>query len=416
MKIGQLAKKYNISNSAIYYYIDMGLLIPENKDKKYFFNNQDENDLRMILKLKKCQFSLDDIRRILSLTRMTNLADKGDIDDYLSYFSNQKNILIKEKNNLEIAIKEIEKEISERKSRPDNNESISGIPLDMVQFLYCPVCQRKLDLSNVYIKNNQILSGKLLCECSYEAEIINGILVTKGLYLTKYEVPDITRSFTKGLPADCINIFKKSFNWMLDKLLIENTDNKVVLEDHINTYFFLYPNISRMNKNSYYIIADKFLSMVEMYKRRIDALNLDLNILYIVNSSHEYPLKNGCVDIFLDFFSSNKFNFVEKYYYLDKTYRLFNNNSRIIGTFFYYDKSCKSIQLAIDQYEGTWDNCFNVQDFKQHFINSEKFKLIDEKEVGEVIETSNEYFTFHIKGEKMKLLSYLWQKQDKKVT
>ena len=411
MKIGELAQKNNISTSAIYYYIDTGLLVPESKNNKYYFSDQDEKDLIFILKLKECQFSLVDIHNILSLIRMTNLADKGDIDDYLAYFYKQRNYLIEEKNKIETVLSIINKEISDKQTLQKENDNITGIPLSMVQFLYCPQCKKKLELKDVYIKNNHILSGKLVCDCSYEAEIVNGILITKGLFVTKYEVPDPTRSFMKGLPADCINVFKKAFNWMLNKLLIENIDQKVILEDHINTYFFLYPNITQMNPNSYYIIVDKFLPMVEMYKNRIEALNLNLNILYMVNSNHEYPLRDGCVDIFLDFFSSNKFNFVEHYYYLDKIYRLFNNDSRVIGTFFHYNQKSKSIQEAICQYEGTWDNIFNLNDFKNHFLSSGKFKLIDEQQIGEVTETSNEYFTFHIKGEAMKLHSYLWQKQ-----
>lgn len=417
MKIGQLANKNNISSSTIYYYIDMGLLVPENSSSQYDFSEQDERDLKMILMLKKCHFPLVDIHHILSLIRMTNLKDNGDINDYLSYFFNQRDSLMDEKAKIEIAINEINQIINKKIENPIDSPAKTGVPLEMVQYLYCPKCKKKLNLTDVSIRDKYILSGKLLCDCSYKAKIENGIVITEGLFISPYEAPDTNRSFLKDLPADCISVFKKSFNWMMNRLSNEDTNQKVIFEDHMNTYFFLYPNICKINNKAYYIMSDKFLPIVEMYKQRIEALNLDLNILYMVNSSYEYPLKDGCVDIFLDFFTSNKFNFIEKYYYLDKISYLFNNTSKVIGTYFYYKNKNKSVKEAINQYTFTWENIFNVVDFKNNFLNSGKFKLIEEQEIGQIIDVKkSQYFTYHIKGEKMRLLSFVWQKQDCKIS
>ncbi|MBQ1214994.1 MAG: MerR family transcriptional regulator, partial [Firmicutes bacterium] len=53
MKIGELTKAYGVSNQTIRYYVKMGLLIPETKEKQYVFNEQSREDLELILKLKQ---------------------------------------------------------------------------------------------------------------------------------------------------------------------------------------------------------------------------------------------------------------------------------------------------------------------------------------------------------------------------
>ncbi|MEG1661727.1 MAG: MerR family transcriptional regulator, partial [Clostridiales bacterium] len=80
MRIGQLAKKYQIAHSSIYYYMKLGLLIPMAEDKFYEFDDQCQKDLETIIKFKEMNFSLEEISAILSLQRLSPLADPEYVD------------------------------------------------------------------------------------------------------------------------------------------------------------------------------------------------------------------------------------------------------------------------------------------------------------------------------------------------
>ena len=58
MRIGALAKQYNISIETIRYYISIGLLIPEKKGAQFQFSAQEEEILAMIQHLKSLRFKL----------------------------------------------------------------------------------------------------------------------------------------------------------------------------------------------------------------------------------------------------------------------------------------------------------------------------------------------------------------------
>ena len=90
MKIGQLAKKYNVSVESIRYYINIGLLIPEKKEKQYYFGKKNIEEVSLILRLKELHFTLKEIHQILSIRRISNLVDEEDIYDIVNIFEDKK--------------------------------------------------------------------------------------------------------------------------------------------------------------------------------------------------------------------------------------------------------------------------------------------------------------------------------------
>lgn len=75
MRIGKVSEKYHISVDNIYYYINYGLLVPPKPRGQYVFDEQTVRDLEWILGLKELDFSLREIHVILSLKRISGLAD-----------------------------------------------------------------------------------------------------------------------------------------------------------------------------------------------------------------------------------------------------------------------------------------------------------------------------------------------------
>ena len=126
MRIGEIAKAVDIPVNSVRYYINMGLLVPQNKNKQYIFNEEDLQDLQLILKLKTLHFSLNDIHKILSLSRVSNLSDRGDIEDYLQFFLEQKDRLAQERAELDRAIAGLRDEIDHIKTSIENHSLKTG--------------------------------------------------------------------------------------------------------------------------------------------------------------------------------------------------------------------------------------------------------------------------------------------------
>ena len=66
---------------------------------------------------------------------------------------------------------------------------------------------------------------------------------------------------------------------MQDQMQIDNWNNKVILETHINAYFYLQVALDRLDKNAKYIIIDKYPEMLKLYKGLIDSTDSNFNIL-----------------------------------------------------------------------------------------------------------------------------------------
>ena len=70
MKIGEFAKKHNITQDTIRHYLELGLLATEKKGGHYDFSESDSHDLIQIMELKNLSFSLNEIQRILTIQRI----------------------------------------------------------------------------------------------------------------------------------------------------------------------------------------------------------------------------------------------------------------------------------------------------------------------------------------------------------
>lgn len=113
MRIGELASKFNISQSTIRYYISKGILIPTRKNSQYVFSQADIKELEIILELKKLFCSIDEIQEYLQILRLYNPQDAIE-KKHLSLFLGKKYENLKteitEKKN---ALKQIENLLSQ---------------------------------------------------------------------------------------------------------------------------------------------------------------------------------------------------------------------------------------------------------------------------------------------------------------
>ncbi len=64
----------------------------------------------------------------------------------------------------------------------ETSKSIMGIDLSVLHLLTCSKCSKKLILQDGIITNNQIIEGKLICNCGEEYMITSGIITASELF------------------------------------------------------------------------------------------------------------------------------------------------------------------------------------------------------------------------------------------
>lgn len=404
MRIGQVSKKYNISIDNIYYYINYGLLVPQRPKGQYVFDEQTLKDLELVLELKEMKFSLKEIHMILSLYRISGLAVTQDIEDLRKIYNDKLKELKTEKKLLEKNMNKLEDKIVELDAMLPELKPEIGLPINMLDYLCCPECGGAFTMEDVSMDLKYIFSGKLNCSCGYSASIKNGVLLTPNKNKDVYDTPDIERKLYKDLPPSLISLFQRSFNWMLEKLSGMDLSGKVVLETYINAWFFMHNHQQYLDPKGKYIVVDKYPEMLYMYKNLMEKQGYNLDILFIADSSTKLPLKDGCVDLNIDYFAVNEHNFYHDTFLYDELMPYFNEKTQMLGTYFYFKNGKKSMETLLREYPTASMDNFNLSIFLSHM---DKF-LLEQEDCGFTTSSgSNIGFSFHHEGEKMYLRSYL---------
>ena len=110
MKIGEFARKYNVSKNTVRYYVEHGLLIPES-GLQYQFGKQEEEDMEMILRMKAQFFSLKEIATMLSICHTSNMIEPYTIQDCISILEQKRVELDQQINERKKAIGQIAEDI-----------------------------------------------------------------------------------------------------------------------------------------------------------------------------------------------------------------------------------------------------------------------------------------------------------------
>ena len=440
MKIGQVARKYGLSKDNIYYYINYGLLVPPRggtAGSQYDFDQETLRDLEMILKLKELDYSLSDIHRMLSLRRISGLDNPEDRRELLGMYTSQRQRCVQKLHHYESVIHRLDERILNLTSRAEADETrCTGVPLSMLGLLCCPYCGRPLQIANVNMDMEYIYDADLHCSCGgdcgngadsqditgdgssksgcsgkscgpgYRARIEEGILITPNGYAGEVDKPDVGRELYKDLPPSLISLFQRSYNYMTEDLRALDLSGRVVMETYVTAWFFLHNHQQFFTPGGYYIVVDKFPETLAMYKDLIDRESYHLPILYLADSSRNYPLKQGSVDLNIDFFAVNEHNFYSDTFLLDELAPYMKKGAHVLGTYFCFDNGARSMKNLLDTYPQASTNNFSLPWFRQQ-IDQSGIRLDHERLCGSTTDSGNNLgFGFHQTGEKLSLVEY----------
>ena len=205
MRIGALAKQYNISIETIRYYISIGLLIPEKKGAQFQFSAQEEEILAMIQHLKSLRFKLSEIRCIIDLKRTSNWVEPATQEAYVRLLREKDGEIGSEIVGLQYVQKQIHKEI--KNCVPASTcRSTAGVPIRALPLLCCPWCGHQLTIRSGEFSYKYVTSGELVCPCGYCAHIQDGIVNTGKAYTGTHDSPDLNRNLYHTLNVDFVRI------------------------------------------------------------------------------------------------------------------------------------------------------------------------------------------------------------------
>lgn len=413
MKIGELSKLCGVSQATIRYYISLGLLIPEKAGYQFDFTEEDAANLEAIIKYKNFGFSLEDIHRIISINRYSYGKEPEDLREYVDLLSFQKAELQNKKFSISQQISELEKELDRIHQQAHIVRSKIGVPMEALRLICCPHCKTPFALKVISMDYNYFYEADLDCKtCGYHAYIHDGILYSDNSKGTSvYDKPDQKRLLYRESPNTLLSMVQKSWNWITNKLIpLTENGGRIVMETHLNAFFFLYRNIVKLSKNNLYIVSDKFKEIINLYKSNFESLGLDFKVLYIVSPDNDFPLCTNSIDVLIDYGSSNEHGIYSDSFYLDDLLPFLKQDASVFSTYFSFSPGSRSLKVLNQSYPE--NNPDNYQLSKYLSFLKQNYSIKEENNFGFLTDSGEGIvFIFHQTGEKLFINSYLLQKK-----
>ena len=201
MKIGEVSRRYGISIDTLNYYIQFGLLVPPKKGGQRDFDARTISELEQILSLKELRFTLQEIYRIITMSRISHFASEEDQSDLAALYRLKREQCLKEAQAYSEAARILSEKISSLQI-PVVSSRNTGVPLRMFDLLRCPDCGNPFTVSNPVMDSASMDSADLSCSCGYQAKIRSGIVITDSSGPRPYDKADVNRETYRDLPPD----------------------------------------------------------------------------------------------------------------------------------------------------------------------------------------------------------------------
>ncbi len=431
MKIGQFAKKHNVTASTVRFYIKLGLLIPQKKGTQHVFTADEDAEMELIKELKTLGYSLKEMQKYVSTVRLYQKHDSALTQSLLALLADKEQHLLQKRDEIEMFIERVRSKISTLKEADpvqevsqDRTRSTAPVtcPLDFIPLLQCPDCESSLQMKNAEIINSGIRSAKLQCTCGYHSEIRNGMLFTGKLY--DYEAdPDFSRCFfgTYKEISDIEDIFFESSSLSTPELMILQHKALLYIQENIrqlnaDRHIIIFPDISchqlyKLNREPYIenslIIVPTFspASIVPIQKHLCD---LGLKILYIVNHDGNLPFPKESADAVIDYTGICNFSFFNRTPFMELFSPYVKKGAWLMSFTEYYDDNAKSLDIIKDTYKFsnpammTWKGL-------QNSLAACGFKLTQSEILG-TCSSPGEYWEYHHPNDKRHAVCYRAEK------
>lgn len=377
MRIGEFSKKTQTSIDTIRHYIALGLLVPTKEGKYFKFDKRCFEDLEKIIEMKNMDFSLQEIKNILLVSRFSKLTLGQEKQHYRSFFRNKMKDLIEEKEKLNDKINKLEEKIETLDIAFQQEPIRLGVDLSFLQNLYCPDCQQSLKLDQADIQENMIIEGQMSCSCGYHIEVKNGIIIdrestknseeTDETYFIQY-VDETNKHFLDNLYT--------SMEWSHRVLEFPKNQNQTVLELGVGHGILLSHIYNDIPDNVTYVAVDYDYYKLRYIKKVFERSGIKKNIIFICSDFNRIPLKHHSADYVIDFFGLSNYSFRNDEFLHHVMERYYKDQCQLLGLFMLFDKFKVNEEISRTQHR------LFKQDAILKELSSLGFDKVDEYLVG----------------------------------
>jgi len=375
MKIGKFAEENNISIETIRHYMDLGLIIPEKRGGHYDFDERCLKDLQEILLFKKMGFTLSEIKALFMYKRLGKLTPYQEEEYYIEWFKNKYKHISMQLEELTEMKKKLKNNLKELAAKETKKSFTMGVNIKILPLLVCPNCKEELTLFDGQIDNNQIINGRLQCNCGTDYVIEDGIILGnnrlkegQNIFQENY----LGQYINETNPEYVENIYK-GLEWSYKKLQIKSLNNKVILDLGSGMGFMLRHIYNDLSDDVLYVAIDYDLGRHKFLKNMLEKSDAQKNILFICEDFLQVPLKDRSVDVLIDATGTSNYSFEHEDFALTLIDHYVKDKAVLIGSYILFKKFSMN-SLIKEQYRKN----FMINQI-QNEISKLKFKVIDEK-------------------------------------
>ncbi|KGR75644.1 MerR family transcriptional regulator [Ureibacillus sinduriensis] len=395
MKIGKFGQVNNITVDTIRHYMDMGLLVPEKKGGQYYFDDNCQKDLEMIMEFKTMGFSLNEIKTVLIFKNLGMLAGYEENAYFQSLFNHKYEKIAEEIAKLSAANKKIKKKIEEYNEKPGHTKVPMGIDISYLSLLCCPKCGEPLTLENGTINRNQIIEGELACHCrTYKVEA--GILITGTLndIIPISNADDYISEYILNTDPFYLETLQKGLQTLKRKITGLNLESKVILEPGTGVGFLLRTIYDALPDSCIYIAVDHNIEKQKFLKGLLERTGIKKNILFICSDFSEIPIKKHSTDIIIDHAGTSNYSFEHTDFLLEILDEFIKKEAYLLGTYLAF-KNFSTTSKVLPQYRDNF-----IPSKIRGKIEALHFELLEET-TSDLISKGGRYEDYFVFGEEV---------------
>lgn len=396
MKIGKFAEESNLSIETIRHYMDLGLIIPEKKGGHYDFDERCLKDLQDILYFKKMGFTLFEIKALFMYKRLGKLTPYQEDEYYLECFHNKYKIISKQLEELTDMKKRLKNSLKELSAKEAKKNFIMGVNIKTLPLLHCPNCEEELKLFDGQIDNNQIINGRLQCDCGTEYIIEDGIILgnnrlkeSENIFQESY----LGQYINETNPEYIDNIYK-GLEWSYKKLNFNSFKDKVILDLGSGMGFSLRHIYNDLPDDTLYVAVDYDLRRHKFLKNMLEKADVKKDILFICEDFLHIPLKEKSVDVLIDATGTSNYCFENEDFVLAFIDRYIKDKAVLLGSYIIFKKFGVNSQIE-EQYRKN----FMINHIQKE-ISKLGFTVLDEK-ISNTLSYAGKYENYFTEDEKV---------------
>lgn len=396
MKIGEFAKKNQVSIDTVRHYMDLNLIIPEKTGGQYDFDENCQKSFDEIVDLKGFGFTLSEVKTVVLFKTLANLTPYQQDEYYRTIYLNKQEELLSKIEKFTESSDKLKTKIEEISEHENKKNYTLGLDLSALDVLRCTECGSKLNIKDAEITDNQIINGSLTCDCDKEYKVQEGIVVADNPFQNNVQYYD-DQFFGKYIDDTdwrYLDNLYKTIGYFNKRIHTKDLRGKVILELGSGTGFSLRNLLQKLPEDCVYIAVDHDYKRHAFLKGLIERADIKRNVVFLCCDFLNMPVKQSSVDVLFDFWGTSNYSFSHVTFLLAQLEKLLKENTKLFAAYMLFKNFAYNSKI----------NAVNQKNFKSEYI---RFKIkslgfdIDDERVSEYVEQGGKYEDFFVEGEKI---------------